>query len=804
MSPTRIHKITKIDNYRIFQGWKPSGGVEFARVNLIYGQNGSGKSTLASLLQSCAAYAVDQSDDRDHRHDDVVSAGLQLEVCDPSDTSTSGSSAISLNDRAFWGRVRVFNKDFVRRNLRFEEVDGPQPEALLTIGEKLADAEKKIKELKPELGVARESLEMARKALKEAEDDIGHLGTTLAKKIADDLERAHGFKSRGYNRNNVKKIFDEYERDPAVLGDASMEPLVDRDRATNPAMKPVSIQPLGKMLERDGLDQALELLQASVVSDQLIEQLVGHASRSRWVQEGIRLHAELGECLFCGQELTQDRREALNVHFDESFKNLQAAIDDLVKRLDVSVSVSKAYLDAFPANSDVYEGLREDLRTARQTYDTEHKTYVEAVTQIQTALTEKKNNPFGSPVLPPDLALVAPNTAALDRVVAQHQSKIDSHMEDARKAAVRVEHYHVKEAVPDYSRLKKRVAETQADVDKLDAQVKDLGEQIATLENMDGDPVPGATELTKGLRGLLGRGELTFSVAEDGKHYAIERGGDPATHLSEGEQTAIALLYFLHSVREDKIKGEPPIVIIDDPVSSLDHGILFGASAHIWEESVVKQYVSQVFLLTHNFELFRQWLIQMGGVPKKMREGGYAAFRVRARLDEIACRVPEFELWGLDDSRRKKLRSQYHFLFDQVAATLTDSDADFDSVSQMEAAALVPNTARKLLEGFLSFRSPKTMGDFRGSVRAVIEGCSGLDDSVRTMIVRYAHAHSHLEEADPMKPLELSEAVPFLCALFTFMDHVDGDHFRSMCEALGYDPDALLSVSMSSEPGAPA
>lgn len=801
MSPTRIHTIKKIKNYRIFQGWRPSGAVEFARVNLIYGQNGSGKSTLASLLQGCAACAADQSTDRDSRYAEIVSAGLQLEVCDPSETSTSGSSAISLDDRAFWGRVRVFNKGFVRRNLRFEEADGPQPEALLTIGERLADAEKEIEVLKPELRTARQGLDAANAALKTARTNVDDLGTKVAREIVKHLSGSPGFNPRGYNRKKVEDLLKKFEEDPTALEDASTDPLADRERAKSQAMKPVSLQRRSSMLEQDGLDEARQLLVASVVSKQFLEELVGHAQRSRWVQVGIGLHEGLGECLFCGQGLTPERRYALNAHFDESFKKVQADIDELVKGLEESVEVSKGYLSQFPETDKVYEDLKEDLRKARQVYDTEHKAYVEAVAQIRAALEEKKDNPFGTPVLASDLALVAPRTAALERVVNTHQEKIDSHVEDAKKAAVRVEHYYVRDAAPEYSRLKKKIGEAQAGVNELQAQIKSLEKEISRLEIVDGDPVPGATDLTKGLSGLLGRGELTFSVAEDGKHYAIERDGDPATHLSEGEQTAIALLYFLHSIREDKIQGDPPIVIIDDPVSSLDHGILFGASAHIWEELVVNTYASQLFLLTHNFEFFRQWLVQMERVPKKLRKGGYAAFRVRARLDEIACRVPEFELWELNDSRRKKLRSQYHFLFDQVAATLTDSDADFDSISQMEAAALVPNTARKLLEGFLSFRSPSNMGDLRDSVHAALEMRPGLDISVRTMVVRYAHANSHLEEADPTKPLDPSEAVPFLRALFTFINHVDGDHFRSMCEALGYEPDALLGVSTSSQQG---
>ena len=62
MTKTLIRKVERIKNYRIFQNWQPDGGVEFARVNLIYGQNGSGKSTFASLLAGCAANATAESD----------------------------------------------------------------------------------------------------------------------------------------------------------------------------------------------------------------------------------------------------------------------------------------------------------------------------------------------------------------------------------------------------------------------------------------------------------------------------------------------------------------------------------------------------------------------------------------------------------------------------------------------------------------------------------------------------------------------------------------------------------------------
>lgn len=799
MTKALIHKINKVDNYRIFQNWKPDGGVEFARVNLIYGQNGSGKSTLANLLAGCAANACSESESRDGNNDEANS-GLQLLA-----TQDAGLSSfpIDLDNREFWGRVRVFNKDFVRKNLRFEEANGPQPAALLTIGERLADAEEQLRILHSQRDEVKNSIHALEKRVTSSENAIGKRMTAVAKQIVDDLRNSPISRYRATNVYSKRQVRELLENNPSSLTDASTDLAADRERATRQAMNSVNLPPRGILMEQDALNDVRQLLATSVLGNTPISELVGHPGRSMWVQEGISLHQDLEECLFCGQELPADRLKALNAHFDESFKKIQANIDNFINRLRRSEAISRSYLDSFPGRSDVYEDLREELQNSHTIYESEHNTYAETIHSIVLALKEKRENPFGTPKISSNLTLTAPAIDSIKSVVDKHQEKINLHDTEAAKAAQRVEYFHIANFLDEYAKFKKDLEALKEEQNSQKTDLEDLDREIAILESVDGDPAPGANELTNGLCGLLGRNELTFST-QDSKHYVIKRAGAPATHLSEGEQTAIALLYFLSSVRENKIAGDPPIVVIDDPVSSLDHGILFGASAHIWSELVVNTYASQVFLLTHNFEFFRQWLIQMEAVPKSRREGGYKAYRVCAHVDGHGCRKPKLEVWKLDDDRRKRLRSQYHFFFDQVATCLKEYDKDFDLMAQMEAAALVPNTARKLLEGFLSFRTPANMGKLHNSVRAALDAHPGLDDSVRTMVLRYAHANSHLEEADPTKPLEPSESVPFLHALFTFMDHVDSEHFTSMCQALGHDPEVLLGTSSSTAEEAPA
>lgn len=798
MTKMLIRKVEKIKNYRIFQNWKPDGSVEFARVNLIYGQNGSGKSTFASLLADCTANAATESEPQSESND-AVNSGLQLVVTRDAETSFC---RVNLDDHEFWGRVRVFNKDFVRRSLRFEEADGPQPEALLTIGERLADAERNLRVLRSKRDELINNVRMLDEHISSTSTSIDTRLTAVAKHIVDDLRSSPFPRYRATNVYTRRQVRELLENNSSLLTDASTDLAADRKRATGKAMNPVDLPPRGILLEQDALNDVRQLLATSVLGNTPISELVGHSDRSKWVQEGIPLHQNLEACLFCGQELLADRIKALNTHFDESFKQLQADIDSFISLLKQSEAASKSYLNSFPALSDVYEDLQEELQNSRATYESEHKTYAETIHSIVLALKEKRESPFGTPKLSSHLTLTAPAIDDIKSVVDRHQENINLHDTEATKAAQRIEYFHIANFLDEYAKFKKDLEALKEEQNTQKTDLEDLDREIATLESVDGDPAPGANELTKGLCVLLGRNELTFST-QDSKHYVIKRAGAPATHLSEGEQTAIALLYFLSSVREDKIAGDPPIIVIDDPVSSLDNEILFGVSAHIWSELVVNDYVSQLFLMTHSFELFRQWLIQLES-RQQHEDCDYAAYQMTPTYtqrgpDEFR-RTPRLSRWETDKNRTKVLRSEYHFLFSKVAHAVADRQENETQADQMMELALIPNAARRMLEGFLSFRCPGKMGSFHVALEEVMNGVNNLDSSVRTRVEKYLHTYSHFDGGNISQPLSLNEATTVLRSLFQLMDRVDHDHVSSMCKALDIEEHRLLDNLTTASP----
>jgi hypothetical protein len=201
---------------------------------------------------------------------------------------------------------------------------------------------------------------------------------------------------------------------------------------------------------------------------------------------------------------------------------------------------------------------------------------------------------------------------------------------------------------------------------------------------------------------------------------------------------------------------------------------------------------------THSFEMFRQWIIQLEGAPKPLI-GKHTIHELRIRHRSVAGdvrRVPILEPWPTDKKESGRLRSQYHFLFSQVADAVLKSEAGANLHEQLDILALAPNSARKMLEAFLSFKYPKQMGDFNGSMRAALDNIQ--DGPTRIRIVRYVHAYSHNEDGDLGKPLEPGEATAVLASVFHLIRALDPGHYESMCESLDLEPQTLYLAGTSS------
>ncbi|GAA6892807.1 hypothetical protein VN0434_12990 [Helicobacter pylori] len=155
--------------------------------------------------------------------------------------------------------------------------------------------------------------------------------------------------------------------------------------------------------------------------------------------------------------------------------------------------------------------------------------------------------------------------------------------------------------------LEKAISENQEKIKKLENEIKELEKNMVSIK-------PIVNEINTLLKGY---GFTNFSLActEDEKSYRIQRedGQLVGETLSEGEVTFITFLYYYHltkgSLKESDI-SKNKVLVIDDPISSLDSNILFIVSVLVKdlmkETMEEKTNIKQIIILTHNTYFYKE------------------------------------------------------------------------------------------------------------------------------------------------------------------------------------------------------
>lgn len=189
------------------------------------------------------------------------------------------------------------------------------------------------------------------------------------------------------------------------------------------------------------------------------------------------------------------------------------------------------------------------------------------------------------------------------------------------------------------ARLKTEIDDVTEHGKKLKKEIGELTTQISELNKHNANTEAAIDSINKILRDSGFQG---FSIqAKEGVEnvYEIVReNGTVAENLSEGERNFIAFLYFYHRVRGSMNSEElkEKIVVIDDPVSSMDSTALFIVSAIVREminvcrnnteylnPQVPGDYIKQLFILTHNVYFHREVTYQQVTLRSNRREDGF-------------------------------------------------------------------------------------------------------------------------------------------------------------------------------------
>lgn len=753
MKLTRITRL-KLRVFRDF-AW-PKDLHPFARFNLIYGWNGCGKTTLAWLLS------------RVERQETLSEGEVELEF--DGEARVKGTAFAS----ATLPQVRVFNRDFINSTLA--QTGGIAP--IYFFGKDSVEKLAQVEELKKELADIQDELRKAEAKKRSAEKDLDDFCVAKAKLIKELLTTANNPSYINYDKRRFKLAVAALDAQSAA---AAM--LTDDEKARFRSQKDAQPKPnidkiAAPAIDLGALTREVDALISRSVVAQTLDELTSNSRLAAWVQEGLVLHS--GEhasdtCRFCLQPFQTTRRTALEAHFNDAFARFQQELDVLLKKLKSSKQALGSL--SLPDVSRFYESLASDALASSQKVS-------EACAEVQTAIdaliacvAEKRDQPFApAPAAtkvrgstPPSLTGAV---AELNAIIEKHNQISAQFKASVDEACKKLEASYVAEAQAEFAERSDAVKTAAAALEAVNTKFRIVQERIEELERDILEHHRAADELTAELRAYLGRDELRFETKDNG--YALTRNGEYVAHLSEGERTAIAFLYFLKSLQDKSFDLENGIVVIDDPVSSLDDNALFSAFGHMKERT---KEAGQIFIFTHSFSFFRlvkDWFHHLPGQRKKKIEDRPARFfLLRSRRHANGSRTSEL---GHVDRLLEEHESEYQYLFKRVY-----EEAHRDDVVELEHHYGLPNVARRLLEAFLAFRFPEMSGELYRRLERV-----SFDNAKKTRILRLLHTYSHADAiSDPGHDLSLlAETQPVLRDLLELMEAVDKEHYDGLIKAV--------------------
>ncbi|MFC1571813.1 AAA family ATPase [Candidatus Margulisiibacteriota bacterium] len=747
-----IKKVKRIKNLGLVfsdYSWE-SALPDFKRFNLIYGWTGVGKTTLSNLFAALETGELSKY------------PSLEYEV-----ESETGNYK---HGRPFDKKIRVFNQDYVSKNVGF--IDG-KANSIFILGEE-------NKKLLETIEVDARALSTKTKNREAASDNLESTNASKAKEFTNVARiisaNMSGEATRNYDKRDAEGAFVKLTSKKLLekprIDDLSLT-LKQLEKPTINELKMRTIKDELSGDERDIADVLSDIyrkgkeLALKTVESVVIEKLKSYSDISEWVEIGLTLHEKhkSTKCEYCGQQLQESRVKELAQHFNEADKCLKNDLDELNKQL-ISIHSHIQNLNAID-KANLYEELQLTYQVSVESFNNEKEEALASIIRLQELLGEKKAKTTDAVVIAETVNIKQFTTMleSLNVEIRKHNQKTNNFKAEKETAQEELEKHYLSTIYDDVKLQEQKIALLEVEIKVLDngdpsisgdIGLAGLKNRIVENRSRISSPDKACAEINKKLETFLGRNEIVFEVQEAG--YSIKRNGEVANHLSDGEKTAIAFVYFVVHLRDHEFDIEKGIVVIDDPISSLDSSSMFQAFAFL--KNSVKE-AKQIFILTHNFAFLKLLLNWVRHIPNKghyMIKNSYEKSQRRAFIAEL-------------DKELKEYGSEYHYLFKILY--------EFKSDGTIAQAYRIPNIARKVLDTFLLFRVPSGKGQYKK-----IQALKPHFDNIKLdAIYKFANDQSHITGVG-FDPALVPETQKNVAHLLEMMEAVFPEHYSILVESI--------------------
>ncbi len=692
-----IKKIEEINKLGIFENYQWKCSKEFNRYNICFGFNGSGKSTLSNFFNLIATNGNFSAEQKEELFNDIK--------------TTENGSEVKFNNNLTYPpkpnpenkKIYVFNSNFIANHV-YDGTVGKMSK--FNVKETVLE-DPTIKKLNTEI-----ETKVAEKTSKEADKSEITEKFDEIKRTYNAVYREH-FPNRQLRAGNVipaitvlpKKSKAEIEQTITQkiaeykLSEKQSELESDIIKISELSFEKINldIEKISKLLEQsakenatDSLKERIELFQNEIEEDK-------SDKIEPWYELGkelLKISKDKNKnlCPVCKTDLTTSIDSLIAEfadYFDKSYLDFVDKLKTLKGNIDNSIEFQKvnnnntSSLKRYGEKYDKFIEIKfpeleqAEIKTALSDLQNHiiskqgnsSKKITIDIEPIQTLIKTYNNNieklnSFKSNALT-NLRNQKIDPTKIDREIRDRYTELIYLDLNGTEEEKRIEKFHT--ATSEISTITTEISElTDKKVQRLKElkmEAKKVGEYLAKL---------GITHFTIDLR--EGEEENNILIKYKGNDETKKR---LQNTLSEGEKTALAFAYFMSKVSTEVTNKGQTIIVIDDPISSLDDNRLYSTAFLIHDE--FKDF-KQLFVFSHNM-LFLKYI---NPFFKKNEKGTFLINK--GEIEDLPASLENFQ-------------SPYFYMLESLINFNSEAEPDYE-----DARKFLPNYIRRVLETFFSFK----------------------------------------------------------------------------------------------------
>ncbi len=622
------------------------------KINFIYGNNGTGKTTISRFIEN-------------------------------TEETKFSKSKIAFDESGECNKL-TYNQDFVKINFNLET----GLRGIYTFGEESEEKYKLIERRKKD----KDELKIKSVQNKTKIESINSNNLDIKNKITDKLWDTLKKKYC----NNTPELYKGYlgKKEQFFAKCISIDytdDILDYDKIVKEYNLLYKEEPVEKsLLQLLDFKSFISLKNSDIFQTEIIEnkdiklsKLIDDLNNGNWVEEGLSyLEQSDNKCPFCQQDVTKEFISKIYSLYDGKYKKdkddfflkrncLISKIDELKKFILENASLIDESELVANTNSYCDKVIEELLKKEKNLkYKCKFSNDDKIFDKFEKRISEINN-------------LIIENNKKIKEISTSRQKLSDDAWKFLRNNCETELKEYFEKVEKNNTELKKIKEENETinkSINEIDIEIKKLEDSITSI-----------TKTITQINATLEKFNYTnFKLIENLDHltYSIIRpdGSNASSTLSEGEFSFISFLYFYNLIFGSRTRSgleEDHIIVIDDPVTSMDSNTLFIISTLIRELIELclndRRHIKQLFIFSHNLYFFKEVTYGYDDARKRLNRENVEFVVVskvngESQIKSFGCTNP--------------IKTSYELLWNK----LREKEFDDDSIQ---------NTMRRILEQFL-------------------------------------------------------------------------------------------------------